>query len=596
VEVLAGPQGTLFGRNASAGLVQIITKNPSFQPAMNVDVGYGNYDTSKVQVYASGGLTDKLAADIAVVYNNQGESWGKNLATGNKYGFEDYKAVRSKLLFKPDDATEALLSFDYTKSNSDTGIVANQYGGTTAGSLVPPHTQAFPAPFYDANNAIDPSSVNEGWSASAKVSHDFSYMTISSLSNYQRTSEQINEDAANFPVANELAYLSPISKSYSEELQVQSLKGSAFDWIGALYYLNDFSGYDPSFLRGPAIAGALKTPMAYIDNTAFQRTQAISTYGQMTIHFSDATNLTLGARYNYDVDHAYGTELGVKDDGVPFHTLANVDVSRNFEKSTFKVALDHHFFPDVMGYVSFSSGFKDGTFNLLTIAPGPVEPETVDNYEIGAKTAFLDNRIRVNAALFYTELHNPQVKELINGTATLINADGAFSRGGEINIDAKVTRNFTARVGLTVLDAKYTNFDNAPFTTANPKSPYGNHPFTAQSADGKWLSHASPVTATAGFDYVVPSSIGTFDFDMSDYYNAGFYWDPDNVQKQRAFNIVDSELSLALPDHHWSVALWGKNITKTQYYIYETEFGNPSGNAGAAAPPATYGLRASFKY
>ena len=71
VEVLAGPQGTLFGRNASAGLVQIITKNPSFQPAMNVDVGYGNYDTSKVQVYASGGLTDKLAADIAVVYNGR---------------------------------------------------------------------------------------------------------------------------------------------------------------------------------------------------------------------------------------------------------------------------------------------------------------------------------------------------------------------------------------------------------------------------------------------------------------------------------------------------------------------------------------------
>jgi iron complex outermembrane receptor protein len=546
---------------------------------MNVDAGYGNYDTTKVQVYASGGLTDRLAADIAVVYNNQGESWGKNLATGNDYGFEDYKAVRSKWLFKPDDATEALLSLDYTKTTTDTGLPANQYEGTSASTLLPPHIQVFPASFYDANSAIDPLSADEGWSVSAKVSHDFSSMTISSLSNYQRTAEQIDEDAANIPVTTELAYLSSVAKSYSEELQVQSLKGSSIDWIGALYYLNDFSGYDPSILNGPAIAAALRTPGAYINNTAFQRTQAVSAYGQTTFHVFHATNLTLGARYNYDIDHVYGTELGVMEDRDPFHTLANVDVRKNFEKPTFKVAVDHHFSPDVMGYISFSSGFKDGTFNLLTINKTPVEPETVDDYEIGAKTAFLDNRIRVNAALFYTELHNPQVREYLNGATVLINADSAFSRGGELNVDAKVTQNFTARLGVTILDAKYTNFNNAPFTTANPNSPFGNHAFTAQSADGKWLSHASPVTATGGIDYVVPTAIGTFDFDLSDYYNAGFYWDPDNQQKQKAYNIVDSELRLALPDHHWSIALWGKNITKTRYYPTKMSLAVPAAMA-----------------
>jgi iron complex outermembrane receptor protein len=153
-----------------------------------------------------------------------------------------------------------------------------------------------------------------------------------------------------------------------------------------------------------------------------------------------------------------------------------------------------------------------------------------------------------------------------------------------------------ARLGLTVLSSKYTEFNNAPTTHANPNPPFGNVPFTAFDASGKWLSHASPVTLTSGVEYEIPTSFGLLGFGISDYYNAGFYWDPDNVTKQRAYDLVDAQASLALTDHHSKSTLWGKNITGTPYYLVEAEQGSPFGDISAPAAPATYGIRFSYDY
>jgi iron complex outermembrane receptor protein len=596
VEALAGPQGTLFGRNASGGLVQIITKDPSHDPTLNVDVGYGNFDTTTVHAYASDGFGEKIAGDLAIIYNDQGDGWGHNSTTGHRYGFDDYEAVRSKWNFDFTENTSAKLTLDYNQSREDTGIDANQYQGTTSGPLVPPFQRIFPVSFYNANTAIDPLSVDDGWSITAKVTHDFPFMTVSSVSNYQHLKENIYEDAANVPLPTEVAYLTSVTNTYSEEIQFQSLKGSPIDWTGGLYYLNEIARYNPALLSGQAISAALKTLGADISNIASLRTQSFSGYGQATFHVSDMSDVTAGVRYNYDPVHAYGVENAVLD-SVPFKTLANVDARDTFDKTTFKFAFDHHFSQEIMSYVSYSSGFKDGTYNLLTIAPTPVKPEVIDAYEIGTKAFFFDNRLRMNVALFYNELHDPQVREYgVNQVSIVTNAQSAFSKGIDFSVDGKVSQNLTARFGTSVLDARYKNFNNAPSTSRNPNSPYGNLPFTSINADGKWLTHASPLTLTGGLDYVVPMSFGTWDFDLSDYYNAGFYWDPDNVIRQRAYNIVDSDLVLELPDHHWKVALWGKNITNTHYYLYEAEFGSASGNGSAAAPPATYGIRFSYKY
>jgi iron complex outermembrane receptor protein len=580
VEVLSGPQGTLFGRNASAGLVQIINRDPSFDPTLHVEVGYANYDTVKTQVYASSGFGDKVAGDIAVLFSNQGDGWGHNLETGRKFGYSDYRAVRSKWKLELGDDTEAKLAVEYRHSVSDSSLPVNQYLGTTSGNTIGPPAQYLPSPFYDSRVDTTPSDTDQGWSYTGNINHDVGSMKLASTTNYQHATGLTVEDGDATPINFESVSLNSVTWQLSEELQLQSEKGSSFDWIAGLYYLDEHAGFDPAVLGGKVFAAVFRTPGAFISNYGFVDTKSYSAYGQATIHVLKTSDITLGARYSLDDLRGYGHEdLAVNSRTLK--TLVNVDATKRFTKPTFRLAYDNHFSDQVMGYLSYSRGFKDGTYNLLTISPTPVNPEVLDAAEVGVKSSFLENRLRLNGAAFYNVIHNPQVKELLPGTVTpfLINVPEAKTKGLDFNADAAIAPNLTARVGATLLSAKYTDFPFAPFAAPNPKPPYGNTTYT---------------TINAGVDYLLPTTIGGFNFNFGYYHNGGFYWDPDQSVKQHAYNRFDTRLDWKLPATHWTVSLWGKNITNTQYYLYETEVSGPGGNPSSPAPPATFGIAVSF--
>jgi iron complex outermembrane receptor protein len=596
VEVLSGPQGTLFGRNSSSGLVQIITRDPTFGPSLYAEVGYGNYQTTKGQIYASDGFGSNVAGDIAVVVNQQKEGWGRDLTTGEKLGYQNYAAARSKWLVKFDDNTELRLTGEYHGSNLDIGVPTNHYEGTIAGAeaFVAPPQKFYPAPFYDTIAGTSPYVQERGWDTSAKLTHDFSFMKFSSLTDYQHldTFEVLSADF--IPLNYSYATFPLDIKQVTQEFQLQSEADSLFDWVTGLFYLDNETGVAPFLLEGQQFAVALHTTGGYEASYAQQVSRSYAGFAQATFHIFTTSNLTLGARYSHDELHGYGTEVAaLPPDTVK--TLVSNDSRATFNKPTYRAIFDHHFTEGLMSYVSYNRGYKAGTYALQPISAAPTLPEVDDAYEVGAKSLLFDNRLRINGALFYNNLTNAQVRRYIGSSVSFVNAPKAKSEGVDISIDGQITKTLTARVGATFLHAIFVEFPGAPGTVPNPNPPYGSTQFMPINASGNDLPHSPHTTITSGFDYTVPTSIGTWDLNVGDYYNSGFYWDPDLQVRQNAYNTLDAQLRLIFPKN-WKLSLWGKNITGTKYYTYEAENAGPPGHASAAAAPATYGVGASYAY
>jgi iron complex outermembrane receptor protein len=596
VEVLSGPQGTLFGRNSSSGLVQIITRDPTFDPAFHAEMGYGNYQTKKGQVYASDGFGSNVAGDVAVIFNQQSEGWGRDLTTGGKLNYQNYAAARSKWRFKLGDSTDLRLSGEYHGSNLDIGIPSNHYEGTIAGAeafVVPPR-QYYPAPFYDTIAGTSPLVQERGWDTSAKLTHDFSFMKASSLTDYQHLHTFVVLSADFIPLNYSYASYDLGIKQLSQEFQLQSEADSPVDWVAGLFYLNNDTAVAPFLLEGQQFAAILKTPGAAEASYGYQQSRSSAAFAQATFHFFTTSNLTLGARYSRDTLHGYGNEVAVLPPST-VKTLVDNDSHHTFTKPTYRAVFDHHFSEGLMSYVSYNRGYKAGTYALQPISVAPTLPEVVDTYEAGAKSLLLENRLRINGALFYNNLTNAQVRRYIGSSVSFVNAPKAKSEGIDFSIDGQITRNLTARLGATFLHAVFVEFPGAPGTLPNPNPPYGSTPFMPINASGNDLPHSPHTTVTAGIDYTVPTSIGAFDLNVGYLHNSGFYWDPDLQVRQSAYNTVDAQLRLIV-DQHWKASLWGKNITNTRYYTYEAENAGPPGHASAPAAPVTFGAGISYDY
>jgi outer membrane protein OmpA-like peptidoglycan-associated protein len=269
----------------------------------------------------------------------------------------------------------------------------------------------------------------------------------------------------------------------------------------------------------------------------------------------------------------------------------------NFYKPTFKVALDHHFSDDIMGYVSFSRGFKAGTFNTLQLSANVILPEVLDAYEIGVKSTFLDKRLQLNGSFFYYNITNPQVSEIIDGVVSVANAGSAEVKGVDLESQYLVSEGLLLRVGGEFLDAHYTSFNGAPFISPNPNPPYGALPAVPGNAAGNQLVRAPRFSLTVGLNYNLATEIGSFTFDTSYAWKSGFKFDPDGFTAQRSFGLLDASLTYELPDNdQWQFRVWGKNLTQEKYFLDVEEFSGPPGYPYTPGAPATFGITVDFKF
>ena len=578
VAVLKGPQGTLFGRNATGGLIQVTTRAPSETPTADGSISYGNYGTVSSSAYVSGGLTSTLSASVAGIYDYQKDGYGTNLYNGEDVQKHRDYAGRGKVQWKPDSQTKFTLSGDYSYLQGVDPAI-HPVDGTLAGPG--------PSGARDIDQNVQPYLKTKTWGASLTGSHDFSGVQLLSITAYRNSFLHAIIDADQTPEPLVAVDQTQKDKQFSQELQLLSTAPGPFKWVLGGYYFHSRGTYDPLDTAVTAF-----TPFGPINiNADIYSRQTLNSYAafaQGTYDLGASTHLTAGLRYTID-DRALDATSATT---TPFGTdVESTSASKTFKKLTWRLSLDHRFSSELLGYVSYNRGFKSGSFVPQVIPAEELKPETLDAYEVGLKSDLLDHRLRINAAAFYYDYKNIQINEIIDGILTPYDGKGARSYGLDLDMQAKVTHALTLNAGFSYIHDRYKSFPNG-YTTNDSVIDPTTFQFQVINVDatGKRLQDTPDWTANIGATYVV----GPITVAASYYYNDGYYVDPGNGVREPHYNLVDASITWTSPDSHLTIKAWGKNLTNALYSMQLDA--TSTGNNRVAAPPRTYGVTAGFHF
>lgn len=604
IEVDKGPQGTLFGRNATGGVIEIKTKDPTQAPGGDFSVGYGNYQTVSTNGYITGGIASNLAADLALYYSDQAQGFGRNLLNGADVEQHSDIAARSKWLFTPTDVDRLVLVMDFERSNN---TVLGSYHAlpgypTNWGPGAPPFGQPylFPGGPWDVSYPSVPDfSMRQGGLA-LTYDRDWDAVHLTNISAYRRSDTISSWNAQPIPVAAEPVYWDNKEQSITEELRLSAPAGSKIGWVAGVFYLNDYAKYDPFTISGLYAAPA---PLSSITFLSDEKADSKAVFGQATIPmgFLADTNLTAGLRYTSERRKITGETLIDFLPPIPELVSGITDASKTFSKVTWRWALDHRFSDSVLGYVSYNRGFKSGVYN--TIPAGgpdakPVSPEVLDAYELGVKTDLLDRRLRLNAAAFFYDYSQIQVTVFTPTSAVLENGAKAQVYGLDFDFEAQLTSNLRITGGAVLLNDKFTSFPLAQYLVPQSLAAGGGNLSVGHPADGNELNYTPKYTGNVGLDYLVPlGSSGNLDFNVTYAYSSGWFAGPDNILRSPISNLVNAQATWQLPDTRTSVQVWAKNLANEAVPMQLVAGANPGGyNQGSYNPPRTYGLTLRYRF
>lgn len=596
VEVLKGPQGTLFGRNATGGVIQLVTRDPKHDFGAEASVGYGNYDTISGNVYLTGGLTDTLAVDFSAQGENQDKGWGHALARGGEdtYTSKNY-SLRTKILFEPTDGLAFRLSGDYAD------IISNISEYRLPKGVVGIDGQLPPSGHYDTTSNItlygqgEPNVIARQAGVSLRADYDMSFAHLVSISAYRNSGGTYNAEADGTPVVLVEAKLPFETDMYSEELQLLSPAGSSIDWVTGLFLYRNKAGYVDAVFNGAAFAST----GGQFEIGAKQRTESVSGYAQGTVEVLPNTKLTLGARYTNE-DQSF---VGLKLFGNPFPEPAD----RGFEKWTWRAALDYAFTSDIHTYASYNRGVKGGGFDLLDPSSPGFAPEVLDAYEVGVKTTLLDNRLRLNASYFYYDYQNIQVQVVGATGAGIIsttNAAAATIKGLDVDFQFLPIDHLTFSGGFAWIKGEYDKFPGTVSYTASPLTPRPAYcsPANPQPAGTPCVIDASgndtirtpDFTGNLTAEYRVQSPMGEWPLSVTVSHNSGYFFNADNRFEQDAYTLLNAAIGWNSTDERYGVSLWGRNLTE-EYYFAQGIPGGP-GSMTVPAAPRTYGVTFQAKF
>jgi iron complex outermembrane recepter protein len=622
LEVEKGPQGTLFGRNATGGVVQVFTRNPTATPTLDVEVGYGNYDTTSGSLYASGG-SSTLSANIAAYASNQHDGWGTNIFTGNPAYTAWDNGGRAKLLWTPTDKTNVLLTYDIDVTRTEVGVALRPWPGTLAVPGIPAT-----GGYYDLN-AKDSRAINSQQGASLKINSDFDSFQLVNVAAWRQLSA--SQDFAYDPIPINLAFVNihPTETTWTEELRLLSPASSKIRWIAGLYFMHDQSAYAPLAFNG-AITGGLP----YINTYADQTTKSWSGFADGTLPITDKFEFTAGFRYTSDDRTATAGTGTVPIPGLNptgFAPAPNSPQSHTWDEPTYRAVFSYHFTPDLMGYLGYNRGFKSGMYNLVVLPFSPiapaVQPELLDSYTLGEKAEFFDHRLRVNTELFYYKDKNIQVDE-VNGAATFItNAASATFKGVDLDITWLPVEQLTITGSIEVLDGKYDSFPNGQYWVYQPVGG-GNCAFTVvpggptpcgglstppgyNPATGNWDLGGNKTIQSPSFSsylsaaYHLPSPVGPFDVSVAWTHTGDYYADVDNGHgqvapsspsnnKQATLDLINSSVTWTAPSGHWHAQVWGRNLTGEKYWAFALQ--DAFTTQYSANSPRTYGVTVGMHF
>ena len=555
IEVLKGPQGTLFGRNATGGVIQIITRDPEHTPKLEASVGYGSHNTVEANAYATAGIAPDLAADISVVWDKNFDGYGRDVFRNVDIFKRDELGIRSKILWTPGDRTEIRLSGDYSRLNS-TGDDYQLTAGAAAAKGLPY------AGKRNTNTDFPNVGDNRVYGGSLRIDHDLDFARFVSISGYRHVvgDFHLDQDSSFIPIV--LSFINQYARTYSQEVQLLAPKDSKINWLLGGYYFHADYAYRPLTIEGLAA-----TPFGREDLHGSQTTNSLSAYGQATVPIFENTNLTGGLRFTHERQSTDGSVVvfPTTQPVNPTVLLAGFPQKQGINRLTWRAALDHNFTPDILGYISYNRGIKSGGFNMINAGTPGYKPEVLDAYEAGLKTQFFDHRIRINAAGFYYDYKDIQVFNITGGGAVLTtNAARAHVYGMDLDFAFKMSSALTLSAGFGYLNAHYTKFPNATFTSITGTQTVGD-------ASGNELIYSPKTSGNISLDYSVPTSIGKISANASVQYRDRVYVTADNRLQIPAYALLNMSAGWTSQDDRFSVTVWARNLTNKAYYANRTE-------------------------
>ena len=586
IEVLRGPQGTLFGKNASAGVLNIVTSDPSYTWGGRVQATYGEFDEFVLRGTVTGGIADNLAFR-ASAYLTKRDGYIRNVLDGSRLNDRDEWGGRVKLLWEPADNIRVLVAGDYSSRDAaccmwtirSFGHNARVRDQLTAAGIVPGPKNREVA--LDGDVFIR----QETYGGSVQVDVEgASGITLTSISamRWWDAIDNNDSDQRPTPVLN-INNGNSRQRQFTQELRLTSPSGQPLEWVGGLFLFNQHyqarnsqqGTFDQTVPPGVRLARTFA-----IEND----TQNFAAFADATYHLSDRFSLFGGLRYTVERLNTHFRRIAIPNT-VTLGALVDQKSKRVDGAWTWRLGAQFRPTEDITLYGSVARGFKGGGFNALqdTTVLRTVEPEIPTSYEFGAKTELFDRRVRFNIAFFNTDFDDFQAQAArVSETGTMVfdivNAGSLRTRGVEADININAGGGLTLMGGAAYTKAKYTDFKGAPCyfgqTVAQGCVVVGGQ--ARQDLTGKPLAQAPKFTAnvSARYETEVSAAGATAFGQLSLAYRGKAFTvldlDPNSVQK--AYALLDAQLGFALPGDRVRAWIWGKNLTNKNFaeLIYDT--------------------------
>ncbi|BAV63083.1 TonB-dependent receptor [Sphingobium cloacae] len=608
IEVLKGPQGTLYGRNTTGGAINFISKKPTQEFDAYATASYGRFDRFELEGAAGGDVTDTLAVRFAAKTVQQGSGWQTNALTGDKVGEVSNVALRAQALWTPTPELSVHLEGTYSYNSSDqqlrehVGYRAKDGSGYCAAALAgvrDPLTCVDSLGYSDLSpgrRTVENSATygyknrSRAQGVSLNIGYDLGGVTLTSITGYNHFKRVSGDDSDGGALIELDTQFTDRIKSFTQEVRLTSDNASPFSWVAGLYYSwdriagNALQALDDHFFHTRADTGFVQTTKAY------------AAFGQANYELSDALTLTAGLRFTRDDKGFTYDSIDLDPYGIstlPTPVAGIVDGVKQDNLSG-KIGLDYKISPDAMIYASASRGFKSGGFKAAIAFNAdelqPFKGETVYSYEIGAKTTLLDGALTFNLAGYYNDWRNFQamVTEIRSGINVIVlsNAGDARVYGVEADAVFRPTDRLTLRTAVNWQDSKITDFNNA----AGADDFTGNKLANAPAFSGTGMARWETPLEGESWGVVI---LGDASYRSKTYYSLANR----DLSAQDGYWLVNGRLSIHDKNDKWEAAIYGRNILNKLYVSSSYDnWGGIFPSQNFLGDPATYGVSLTFRY